>query len=227
MDRSGFDTLKTIFPNALFFNNYGMTEAAPRIAFIREDDPRFHEPTCGKPMDGVDVKIVDPVTHAEMADGEQGMLVVRGPNVTRGYLNDPELTQAAFTADGYLLSGDAACMREGYIFVSGRYDDIFNCGGEKVSPGEIERVLNGLGAVEMSAVVGQPDEQRGMVPVAFVKLERPVTRPEIVAELGTHLPAVKIPQRYYEVTGFPMTSNGKLQRRQLSPESPHVTREIR
>ncbi|NOT27597.1 MAG: acyl--CoA ligase [Acidobacteria bacterium] len=227
MDRSRFNTIKEIFPNATFFNNYGMTEAAPRIAFIREDDPRFHEATCGKPMDGVAVKIVDPLTHDELAEGEQGMLVVRGPNVTAGYLNDPDLTRAAFTADGYLLSGDAAFMRDGYIFISGRYDDIFNCGGEKVAPGEIERVLNGLGAVEMSAVVGQPDEQRGMVPVAFMKLAHPVTRPEIVAELGTQLPPVKIPQRYYEVSGFPMTDNGKLQRRQLSPESPHVTREIR
>jgi acyl-CoA synthetase (AMP-forming)/AMP-acid ligase II len=227
MDRGGFKTIKEIFPNALFFNNYGMTEAAPRIAYIREDDPHFHEPTCGKPMDGVAVKIVDPVTHTELAEGEQGMLVVRGPNVTAGYLNDPELTRAAFTADGFLLSGDAAFMRDGYIFICGRYDDIFNCGGEKVSPVEIERVLNGLGAVEMSAVVGQPDEQRGKVPVAFMKLVRPVTRPEIVAALGRHLPIAKIPQRYYEVTGFPMTDNGKLQRRLLSPESPHVAREIR
>ena len=59
MDRSKFRELKEIFPNAMFFNNYGMTEAAPRIAYIREDDPRFVEPTCGRPMAGVDVKIVD------------------------------------------------------------------------------------------------------------------------------------------------------------------------
>jgi acyl-coenzyme A synthetase/AMP-(fatty) acid ligase len=227
MDRGRFDTIKEIFQNALFFNNYGMTEAAPRIAFIREDDPRFHEPTCGRPMDGVDVKVVSPDTHTELPDGEQGVLVVRGPNVTSGYLNEPELTRAAFTADGYLVSGDAAFMRDGYIFICGRYDDIFNCGGEKVSPGEIERVLNHLDAVEMSAVVGQPDEQRGMVPVAFLKLARAVARLEIAAALGAHLPAVKIPQRYYEVTGFPRTGSGKLQRRQLSPESPYVTREIR
>ena len=227
MDRRRFAIVKEIFPNAVFFNNYGMTEAAPRIAYIREDDPRFNEPTCGKPMDGVEVKVVNASTHAELPEGEQGMLVVRGPNVTSGYLNDPELTREAFTRDGFLISGDAAFMRQGYIFICGRYDDIFNCGGEKVAPGEIERVLNAIQEIEMSAVVGQADEQRGAVPVAYVKLARPITRREIVSTLAASLPPVKIPQRYYEVSGFPMTGNGKLQRRNLSPESPYVTREVR
>ena len=156
LDLTVYDGVKEIFPNAMFFNNYGMTEAAPRIAFCRDDDPRFGEATCGRPMEGVEVKIVDPETHDEMANGARGVLVVRGPNVTSGYLNDAEQTSRAFTKDGYLISGDVAYRDGDYLFICGRLDDMFNCGGEKVVPLEIERVLNRLPGVEMSAWRGSP-----------------------------------------------------------------------
>jgi acyl-CoA synthetase (AMP-forming)/AMP-acid ligase II len=227
MDRSKFHEIKEIFPNAVFFNNYGMTEAAPRIAYIREDDPRFFEQTCGRPMVGVEVKIVDPDTHDELPEGQAGMLVLRGPNVTAGYLHDETITRQAFTHDGYLLSGDIAYKDQGYLFICGRHDDIFNVGGEKVAPLEIERVLNEHPLVEMSAVTGMPDAVRGMVPVAFLKLRQPVTKKALLQKLSQELPQGKIPQRFVEVQGFPMTANGKLQRRNLSPDDPvYVIREI-
>jgi acyl-CoA synthetase (AMP-forming)/AMP-acid ligase II len=229
MDVTQHQQVKEIFPNALFFNNYGMTEAAPRIAYCREDDPRFHEGTCGRPMDGVEVKIVDPHTHVEAADGERGVLVVRGPNVTAGYLNEPEQTSHAFTRDGYLISGDLAYRDRGYLFICGRLDDMFNSGGEKMVPLEIERVLNTADGVEMSALAGIPDEQRGMIAVAFVKpVHNGLTRAALVQHLRRELPASKVPQRFIEVRAFPMTSNGKLQRRRLSPDDrEYVVREIR
>jgi acyl-CoA synthetase (AMP-forming)/AMP-acid ligase II len=229
MDFTRFAAVKRIFPNSVFYNNYGMTEAAPRIAFCREGDPRFHEPTCGRPMAGVEVKIVDPVTHDEVPDGTRGVLVVRGPNITAGYLNDPEQTARAFTGDGFLISGDVAYRDRGYLFVCGRLDDVFNCGGEKVVPLEIERVLNSVAGVEMSALAGIADEQRGMVPVAFLKLADPtLTRASLVQQLARQLPKSKIPQLFVEVRAFPMTSNGKVQRRRLSPTDRElVIREIR
>ena len=228
MNHAQLGTIREMFPEATFFNNYGMTEAAPRIAYIRDDDPRFHEPTCGRAMAGVDVKIVDPTTHESLPDGETGMLAVAGPNITTGYLNDPERTGRAFTADGYLLSQDMATMDGPYIFIRGRYDDIFNVAGEKVSPLEIERVLNHLPTVDRSAVVGVPDERRGMVPVAFLKLSRPATRREIVDDLRGRLQAIKIPQRFFEVRDFPTTPNGKLRRKELSTDDTHyVIREIK
>ena len=100
MDEGLVTTVRDVFPNARFFNNYGMTEASPRIAFIRDDDPRFAEPTCGRPIAGVEVKVIDPETGQATPDGSPGMLVVRGPNVTSGYLNDPEQTARAFTRTG-------------------------------------------------------------------------------------------------------------------------------
>jgi acyl-CoA synthetase (AMP-forming)/AMP-acid ligase II len=228
MDESLLATIRVIFPNARFFNNYGMTEASPRIAFIRDDDARFAEPTCGRPMDGVEVRVIDPATEQDVAEREHGMLVVRGPNVTNGYLNDPEQTAQAFTADGYLKSGDMAFLDRGYIFIVGRYDDVFNAGGEKIAPLEIERALNTCPGVEAAAVAGIHDAQRGMVPVAFVKVREGVTRQVMVDHLAARLSRSKIPLRFFAVSGFPTTANGKLQRRRLSPDDPsYVMGELR
>ena len=93
-------------------------------------------------------KLSDPNDHTDLPDGQSGMLVVRGPNITSGYLNDEQLSLASFTQDGYLISGDIAHMDKGYIFVHGRSDDTFNVGGEKVGPLEIERVLNDIVGIE-------------------------------------------------------------------------------
>lgn len=228
MDRSRYQTIKEIFPGSAFFNNYGMTEAAPRISFVRDDDPRFFEPTCGRPMAGVEVRVVDPHTHRPLVEGEVGMLVVRGPNITPGYLHDEEQTRRAFTADGWLISGDLAYLDRGYIYIAGRVDDVFNVGGEKVAPLEIERVLNELLPVELSAVRGLPDLQRGMIPVAFVKLREPATRKELLAALAGRLVPNKLPQRFFSVRSFPHTANGKLQRNRLRPDDPeHVLEELR
>jgi acyl-CoA synthetase (AMP-forming)/AMP-acid ligase II len=229
MDVAELQHVKAIFPAAMFFNNYGMTEAAPRIAYCREDDARFSEGTCGRPMAGVDVKIVDPDTHVELPDQTRGVLVVRGPNVTAGYLNEPEQTRRAYTSDGYLISGDLAYRDRGYLFICGRLDDTFNSGGEKMVPLEIERVLNTADGVEMSALAGIPDKNRGMIAVAFIKpIHNGLTRAALVRHLRRELPTSKIPQHFIEVRAFPMTSNGKLQRRRLSPDDREfVVREIR
>jgi acyl-CoA synthetase (AMP-forming)/AMP-acid ligase II len=178
-------------------------------------------------MKGVDIRVVDPVSWQPLPDGQRGIVAVRGANVTAGYLHEPDVTAQAFTPDGYLISGDIGFLDRGYLFICGRDDDMFNCGGEKVAPAEIEQVLNRVPGVEMAAVRGLPDPQRGMSPVAFVKLSQPVTRRDVVARLAAELPGIKIPQQYFEVSGFPMTPNGKLQRRRLSPDdNGYIIREL-
>jgi acyl-CoA synthetase (AMP-forming)/AMP-acid ligase II len=227
MDQSRLDVIRKIFPNARIFNNYGMTEAAPRISYVRDDDARFLEGTCGRPMRGVEVRVVDPVTHQPLPEKQTGMIVVRGPNITAGYLNDEEQTQKAFTADGFLISGDLGYLDQGYLYIRGRQDDVFNVGGEKVSPIEIERALLELEPVEACAVAGFRDERRGMVPIAFVKLRRPTARRELTTALKGKLTTAKIPPRFFEVRSFPMTANAKLQRRALSLEDhERIVREI-
>ncbi len=217
MDRSLLPEIRQVFPSAVFFDNYGMTEATPRVSFIRDDDSRFGEPTCGRPIAGLEIRVLDEVTLAPLPDGQQGIIAVRGPNVFAGYLNDPKATAAAFTSDGLLLSADLGYLRDGYLYVVGRRDDVFNVGGEKVAPLEIERVLATHANVEACAISGLEDPQRGMVAAAYVKLRQPTLRRVLVEFLSSRLPAAKVPSRFFEVTEFPMTANGKLQRSRLSP----------
>src|SRR5690606_9634118 len=149
------------------------------------------------------------------------------PNVFSGYLNDPEATAMAFTADGFLLSGDLGYLDDGYLFVSGRRDEVFNVGGEKVSPIEIERVLLEHCAVEACAVSSFEDKRRGTVPVAYAVLKGTPTKQDLMSFLRARLPATKVPWRIFEVCKLPMTSNGKVQRRKLAPEHcEYVTREL-
>ena len=105
---------------------------------------------------------------------------------------------------------------------------MFNCGGEKIAPLEIERALNSCPGIEASAVTGMRDPQRGLVPVAFVKASDDLTRSQVIDHLSQHLSKSKIPLRFYRVSAFPMTSNGKLQRNRLSvSDDSYVLGELR
>lgn len=225
-EASVYDTIKMMCPNATVFNNYGMTEACPRLAYISDRDERFISGCVGRPMAGVEAIVIEDGTGRRLPDGERGILAVRGPNICPGYLNDAKSTRAAFTEDGFLITGDVAHLDAGYIYIHGRVDDMFNVAGEKVSPLEIEAVINRLPEVECSAVVGMRDTVRGSVPVAFLKTREPVSASRITGALTDQLTPNKLPVAYYEVAALPMTPNGKIQRRSLEPRSELVIRKI-
>lgn len=225
-DMSAYPLMKEVFPCAEIFNNYGMTEACPRISYVSDRDPMFLKGSCGAPMRGVELVTLDPESHEVLPDGIEGVLGIRGPNITRGYLDEPERNRRAFQRDGYLVSGDFAGIVDGHLFIRGRSDDIFNVGGEKVAPIEIESPLNQMAGVAGSLVKGIHDSDRGQVPVAFLVLARSIEKRELDVFLSEHLVPAKIPVRYYEVSELPMTSNGKLKRSELSEASPLVLRLI-
>ncbi len=135
-----------------------------------------------------------------------------------GYLNDPVGTNAAFTAEGFLLSEDYGHVRDQYIYLQGRVDDIFNVGGEKVSPLEIERALSEHPDIISSGVGKINDAQRGTQSVAYIETEGEVSRKGLITFLEERLPPAKIPLRYVKVCALPLTANGKLQRSRLSPD---------
>lgn len=226
MDLGMYQAIKALFPNGTLFNNYGLTEAAPRVAYLSEREPRFFSGSCGKPMDGVDVKLIDVETHANVPSGGSGVLAVKGPNITSGYLNDEEQTKAAFTLDGYFISRDLARIEDGFIYILGRSDDVFNVGGEKISPDEIEHCLNQIPAVEASGVTGVPDPLRGQVPAAFLILRNAVSRQSILRQLQGLLRPAAMPVWLYEVSELPTTPNGKIQRNRLRADAGFVLQEI-
>ena len=152
---------------------YGQTEASPIITQTRTDDPiELRVETVGRPLPGVEVKIVDPATGKALADNQQGELCARGHVVMLGYYNNPEATAEAIDADGWLHTGDLAMrLPSGYYKITGRIKDMVIRGGENIYPREIEEFLFTHPAVEQAAVVGVPDPKYGEELCAWIKLK--------------------------------------------------------
>ena len=137
--------------------------------------------TVGRPLAGVEVKIVDPATHKNVADNQQGELCARGHCVMLGYYNNPEATREAIDADGWLHTGDLAVrLPNGYYKITGRIKDMVIRGGENIYPREIEEFLFTHPAVEQASVVGVPDAKYGEELCAWIKL-----KPGYTVEMAT------------------------------------------
>ncbi len=153
---------------------YGLTEAAPNVLCLPDEDARTRVGSAGKPYPHVEVAVVDPVT-GEVRDGAtEGELVVRGPGVFAGYFRAPEQTGLALRG-GWLHTGDLVRRdADGYYEIVDRLTDIYISGGESVAPAEIEAALFAHPGVADAAVVGVPDERWGEVGAAFVVARRGV-----------------------------------------------------
>ena len=149
---------------------YGQTEASPIITFTSVDDPiEVRVGTVGRPIPGLEVKLVDPATGRELGAGEAGELCVRGHCVMAGYYNNPEATARAIDADGWLHTGDLARRRDdGNYRIVGRSKELIIRGGENIYPPEVEEFLHHHPAVAEVAVAGLPDAKYGEVVAAWV-----------------------------------------------------------
>jgi len=199
-------------------NGMGMTETGP-TAFIM-DPNRVAEKigSVGKPQVLAGVRIVGP-DGVDVKPGEAGELWFGGPGITPGYWNRPDATAAAFSADGWLKSGDLArCDADGFYYIVGRIKEMFISGGENVYPAEVENVLSQHPAILEAAVVGVPDEKWGEVGRAHI-LPRPgQTMPptdELTLFCRERLAPFKVPKSFVAVTDFPRTAAGKVQKHRL------------
>jgi fatty-acyl-CoA synthase len=204
---------------------YGLTEAAPNVLCLSQEDAGRKLGFAGKPYPHVDVALRDPES-GELLEGDAtGELVVRGPNVFAGYWRNAAATAAAF-ADGWLLTGDLAQRDdEGYYRIVGRLKDLVISGGENVYPAEIEDVLHAHPSISEAAVVGVPDERWGEACIAFV-----VVRPgeqldeEAVTEwCSERLARFKVPKavRFLEI--LPRSAMGKVLKDDLRVTETEVT----
>ncbi len=184
---------------------YGLTEASPNVLCLAPEDAVRKTGFAGKPYPHVDVRL--------SAEGE---LQVRGPNVFPGYWRNPEATAEAFTADGWLRSGDLAeADGEGNYRIRGRLKDMVISGGENVYPAEVEAVLHEHPAVVEAAVVGKPDPTWGEVCVAFVVLREPAEEAEIVAHCRERLARFKVPKEVRFVETLPRSGMNKVLKDEL------------
>jgi fatty-acyl-CoA synthase len=175
----------------------------------------------------LDVRIVD-AGGDDVADGESGEIWMRGPGLTPGYWNKPEQTAMAFTADGWLKSGDIGRRdADGCYYVAGRIKEMYISGGENVFPAEVENVLARHPAVLESAIVGVADEKWGEVGHAFVLMRPGAAAPnvtELIQHCRAHLAAYKAPRYVTFVEEFPRTAAGKIRKHLLAPSPAAASR---
>jgi fatty-acyl-CoA synthase len=196
---------------------YGLTEAAPNVLCLPQEDAAHKLGFAGKPYPHVDVALRDPDSGALLEGAATGELVVRGPNVFAGYWRNPVATAEAF-ADGWLLTGDLAARDdEGYYRIVGRLKDLVISGGENVYPAEIEDVLHAHPAIAEAAVVGVPDERWGEVCVAFVVLREGHARDAdaILGWCGERLARFKVPRSVRFVDALPRSGMDKVLKDEL------------
>ncbi|MEU9878464.1 type I polyketide synthase [Streptomyces phaeochromogenes] len=202
---------------------YGSTETCGAITMNPPDGMRV-DGSCGLPVPGVEVRLVDPDTGTDVPTGCEGEVWVSGPNVMLGYHGRPEQT-AATMKDGWYRTGDLArCDEHGYFTVCGRMSDLVIRGGENLHPEEVETVLRAAPGVADAGVTGRPHDTLGEVPVAYVvPASDELDVPALVELCRARLAAFKVPEEIYEVAAIPRTASGKITRRRLA-EQPAVLR---
>jgi len=195
---------------------YGQTEASPVITQTRTDDPlELRVETVGRPLPGVEVKIANPATGADLPDNQQGELCTRGHLVMLGYYKNEEATRAAIDAEGWLHTGDLALrLPNGYYKITGRLKDMVIRGGENIYPREIEEFLFTHPAVESVSVVGVPDAKYGEELCAWIKLKvgQTASVEQIREFCRSQLAHYKVPKYIRFVEHFPQTVTGKIQK---------------
>lgn len=201
---------------------YGLSEAGPACLLLQPHDSLRKIGSAGKPILQVDARLVD-ASGSDVARGEVGELLVRGPNVMAGYWRQPEATRKAFTTDGWLRTGDAARQdHEGYLYILDRFADRFETGGRTIFPHDVEDVLLSHEAVAEAAVVGVPDEHLGRVGAAFVVLapQARVDKNELLERCRQRLDPWQVPASVTFLAQIPRSSVGKPLRDKLVLMSP-------
>ncbi|MEV5317279.1 acyl-CoA synthetase [Streptomyces sp. NPDC052687] len=199
---------------------YGMTETLMNTSVRADGEARAG--TVGVPLPGVELRLVEEDGSVVTAyDGETvGEIQVRGPNLFTGYLNRPDATAAAFTADGWFRTGDVAVRDpDGYVRIVGRKaTDLIKSGGYKIGAGEIENALLEHPAVREAAVTGEPDPDLGERIVAWVvpaDAERPPSLPELADHVTRRLAPHKRPRVLHHLDALPRNDMGKIMKRAL------------
>jgi fatty-acyl-CoA synthase len=199
-----------------FLEGFGMTEAAPNTLLLDDEFVVSHAGSVGRPFMHVDVRIVDPEEH-DVAVGEVGELVLRGPNVFAGYWGRPGETAEA-TRGGWFHTGDLGRIdRDGFVTLVDRKKDMIISGGENVYPVEVEQVLYGHPGVADVAVIGLADERWGETVVAVVVPagDGPPTADELIGHTRERIAHFKCPTRVEFLDELPRTATGKVLKRTL------------
>jgi long-chain acyl-CoA synthetase len=196
--------------------SYGMTEAMP-ITFNHYYPERHVVGSVGQSVHGVEVQIRD-ASGNFLEQGQEGEICIRGPNVMKAYLDNPEGTSAAFWQGGWVRSGDIGIFDpNGYLSIVDRLKDLIITGGENVYPREVEEALYSSPEVEECAVIGLPDKEWGERVVAFIvpKSGKTISNDALKTFLKTRLSSFKVPKEYIIADELPKSPAGKILKREI------------
>jgi acyl-CoA synthetase (AMP-forming)/AMP-acid ligase II len=197
---------------------YGITELCGTVIFTELDDPlEARVTTCGRPLPGFEVRVVDPETGDPLPAGQRGELVGRGPSRFDGYFANPEQTRLAIDDEGYFHTGDLCSIDDdGRVLFHGRIKDMLKVGGENVAAVEIESFLATHPAIKLAQVVGVPDDRLLEVPAAFVELNpgAELTEAEVIAYCTGKIAGFKVPRHVRFTDAWPMSAT-KIQKFRL------------
>jgi long-chain acyl-CoA synthetase len=213
--------LKKIFPNALIFKMYGLTECK-RVCYLEPELVDIKTESVGKAIPGTEVFLLSQDGNP-VPPGERGILHIRGPHVMLGYWHKEELSkemlrEGSLPGERVLCSNDWFKMDEdGFLYFQGRTDDIIKTRGEKVSPLEIENIIYKLPGIKEVAVIGVPDELMGEAIIAFVTTygNAAIGEKEIMKECAARLELFMIPRRIIFIPDMPKSSNSKIDKKEL------------
>jgi len=197
---------------------YGMTESASAVTYNHYH--RHVAGSVGTAVHLVEVEIRD-ASGNRLEKGEEGEICILGPNIMKGYLDNPEETRSAFWQDGWFRSGDIGIFdTDGYIYIVDRLKDMIITGGENVYPREVEEQLYTRPEVEECAVIGLPDKEWGERVAAFiVPKQGQVIEPEqLKSFLKAHLSSFKVPKQFVSVKELPKSPAGKILKREVKKQ---------
>ena len=205
-----------------FVQMYGMTETSGTITTLNPED---HDPegnekmrSVGTPLPGVEIKIIDPESGAELPARTIGEIATRSPKNMKGYWNRPAATAETIDADGWLRTGDAGSLDEdGYLYIQDRLKDMIISGGENVYPAEVENAVYAHPKVADAAVIGVPDEKWGEAVKAcvVVKEGETLTEEELITDVRERIAGYKCPKSVDFIDTLPRNPSGKILRKDL------------
>lgn len=197
-------------------DGYGITETSTMVTLNWMHGTRVMG-SCGLALPGLSVRLIDPASGRDVEAGAEGELIVRGPNLMKGYHAKPDETASALR-DGWYYTGDLArADASGFLTITGRLKEVIIRGGQNIAPSEVEEAVSAFAAVLDCAVVGAPHKHLGEVPVVFV-VARPgmsVSGEQLIEHCRARLSAYKLPAAVHIVPEIPRTGSGKVLRFRL------------
>ncbi|KAK4488910.1 hypothetical protein RD792_004700 [Penstemon davidsonii] len=215
------DAVRIKFPNAKLGQGYGMTEAGPVLAMclaFAKEPFEIKSGACGTVVRNAEMKIVDPETGASLGRNQAGEICIRGDQIMKGYLNDPESTENTVDKEGWLHTGDIGFIdSDDELFIVDRLKELIKYKGFQVAPAELEALLLTNPNISGAAVVSMIDEEAGEVPVAFVVRSNgsTITEDEIKQFIHEKVVFYKRINRVFFTDVIPVSPSGKILRKDL------------